>query len=149
MIIALANDHSALSMKNELKQLILSLGHKCLDFGTHTEASCDYPVFAEHAARSVASGESEIGILLCGTGIGMSLAANKVRGIRCANCSEPYSAAMARRHNNANMLSLGARVIGPEMAKLVVETFLKTPFEGGRHERRIEQISRIERGESL
>ena len=148
-MIALACDHSALEMKQEIKNLLDELGETYRDFGTDTADSCDYPVFGARAAKAVASGECEKGIVICGTGIGISLAANKVKGIRCALCSEPYSAELTRRHNNANMLALGARVIGPELAKMIVKTFLTTPFEGGRHQRRIDLITAIEEGNDI
>ena len=103
----------------------------------------------ERAARAVASGECDRGIVICGTGVGISLAANKVKGIRCVVCSEPYSAQMSRLHNNANMLAFGARVIGPELAKMIARVWLETPFEGGRHQRRVDLITRIEKGDIL
>lgn len=148
-MIALACDHSALEMKKEIKSLLDEMGETYRDFGTDTAESCDYPVFGARAAKAVASGECEKGIVICGTGIGISLAANKVKGIRCALCSEPYSAELTRRHNDANMLALGARVIGPELAKMIVKTFLSTPFEGGRHQRRIDLIHAIEEGDDI
>ncbi|MBQ3259090.1 MAG: ribose 5-phosphate isomerase B [Clostridia bacterium] len=148
-MIALACDHSALEMKKEIKSLLDEMGETYRDFGTDTAESCDYPVFGARAAKAVASGECEKGIVICGTGIGISLAANKVKGIRCALCSEPYSAELTRRHNDANMLALGARVIGPELAKMIVKTFLSTPFEGGRHQRRIDLIHAIEEGNDI
>lgn len=148
-MIALACDHSALDMKQEIKNLLDELGESYRDFGTDTAESCDYPVFGARAAKAVASGECEKGIVICGTGIGISLAANKVKGIRCALCSEPYSAELTRRHNNANMLALGARVIGPELAKMIVKTFLATPFEGGRHQRRVDLLTAIEEGNDI
>ncbi len=148
-MIALACDHSALEMKKEVKSLLDEMGETYRDFGTDTAESCDYPVFGARAAKAVASGECEKGIVICGTGIGISLAANKVKGIRCALCSEPYSAELTRRHNDANMLALGARVIGPELAKMIVKTFLSTPFEGGRHQRRIDLIHAIEEGNDI
>ncbi len=148
-MIALACDHSALQMKQEIKNLLDELGETYRDFGTDTAQSCDYPVFGARAAKAVASGECEKGIVICGTGIGISLAANKVKGIRCALCSEPYSAELTRRHNNANMLALGARVIGSELAKTIVKTFLATPFEGGRHQRRVDLLTAIEEGKDI
>lgn len=148
-MIAIACDHGAVELKKEIKAYLDSLGFSYKDFGTDTEASVDYPVYAEKAARAVMSGECECGIVMCGTGIGMSLAANKVKGIRCAVCGDCYSARMSRAHNNANMLSMGARVIGSELAKLIVHEFLTTPFEGGRHERRVSMITALENGETL
>lgn len=148
-MIAIACDHSALEMKKEIEALLDSRGLSYRDFGTNSTESCHYPIFGARAAHAVADGECDLGIVICGTGIGMSLAANKVHGIRCALCGDPYSAKMTRAHNNANMLALGARVIGPELAKMIVETFLDTPFEGGRHQTRIDMIAAIEDGQDL
>ncbi len=146
-MIALACDHAALDMKAAIISLLDELGLEYKDFGTYSRESCNYPVFGQRAARAVASGECERGILICGTGIGMSLVANKVRGIRCVVCSEPYSAKLSRQHNNTNMLALGARVVGDELAKMIVRTWLETPFEGGRHQTRVDMITAIENGE--
>lgn len=148
-MIAIACDHSALEMKKEIEALLDSRGLSYRDFGTNSTESCHYPIFGARAAHAVADGECEFGIVICGTGIGMSLVANKVHGIRCALCGDPYSAKMTRAHNNANMLALGARVIGPELAKMIVETFLDTPFDGGRHQTRIDMIAAIEDGQAL
>ena len=119
-------------------------GYAYKDFGTYTADSCDYPVYGEAVARAVASGEYERGIIICGTGIGISISANKVKGIRAALCGDCYSAEMTRRHNDANVLALGARVLGPGLALKIVDTFLTTDFEGGRHARRIAKIHEIE-----
>lgn len=148
-MIALACDHSALEMKETVKALLTEMGLSYEDFGTYTADSCHYPIYGARAAKAVASGKCEKGILICGTGIGMSLAANKVKGIRCVACSEPYSARLSRQHNNANMLSIGARVIGPELAKMIVTEFLTTAFEGGRHQMRVDMITAIESGEEI
>lgn len=148
-MIALACDHAALEMKNMIKSLLNEMGMEYHDYGTFTEDSCDYPVFALRAAKAVASGECEKGILICGTGIGMSISANKVKGIRCALCGDVFSAEMTRRHNDSNMLALGARVTGIEVARMIAKTWLTTPFDGGRHERRVAMISKIENGEEL
>ena len=148
-MIALACDHAALEMKQMVKDLLDELGLEYKDFGTYTAESCDYPVFAARAARAVASGECDRGIVICGTGIGMSIAANKVPGIRCALCGDPYSAELTRRHNDSNMLAMGARVIGIEVARRIAQVWLTTEFEGGRHARRVDLITRIEQGESL
>ena len=145
-MIALACDHSALDMKKEIIALLEDMGLEYKDFGTYDTASCDYPIYGYRAAKAVASGECDRGIVICGTGIGISLAANKVKGIRCVACSEPYSAQMSRMHNNANMLAFGARVIGPELAKMIARVWLETPFEGGRHQRRVDLITEIEEG---
>jgi len=136
-------------MKKTVMELLTEMGLEYTDFGTYTTDSCDYPVFGARAAKAVASGQCEKGILICGTGIGMSLAANKVEGIRCVACSEPYSAEMSRRHNDANMIAIGARVLGTGMAKLILRTWLTTPFEGGRHQRRVDMLMAIERGEAI
>lgn len=149
-MIAIANDHSALELKKEIKSLLDEMGLEYKDFGTYEPVSCHYPIYAARAARAVASGECEFGILLCGTGLGVALAANKIKGIRCVTCSETVSAGLARQHNNANMLAMGARVIGPELAKAIARTFLTTEFEsGGRHSIRVEMIAALERGESI
>lgn len=148
-MIAIACDHSALEMKETIKKLLDDMGLDYKDFGTNSEESCHYPIFGARAAKAVASGECERGILICGTGIGMSLAANKVKGIRCVACSEPYSARLSRAHNNANMLAIGARVIGPEMAKMIVGEFLNTAFEGGRHQVRVDMLTALENGEEI
>ena len=144
MTIALGNDHAALDIKQAVIDVLNDMGLPYMDVGTNEPTSCDYPIKGEEAARLVASGQCQLGIVICGTGIGIGLAANKVQGIRCAMVSEPYSALMARQHNDANMLSIGARVIGPEMAKMIVRTFLTGAFEGGRHQRRVDQITAIE-----
>lgn len=149
-MIAIANDHSALDMKKEILALLDEMHLEYKDFGTYNTESCHYPIFAARAARAVVSGECDRGILICGTGIGIGIAANKVKGIRCATCSEPYSAELTRRHNDANMLAIGARVIGPELAKMIVRTFLTTDFEGGgRHTERVGMLAKLECGESL
>ncbi len=148
-MIALACDHSALEMKETVKGVLEEMGLEYEDFGTHTTDSCHYPVYGARAAKAVASGKCEKGIIICGTGIGISLAANKVKGIRCVACSEPYSARMSRAHNDANMLSIGARVIGPEVAKMIVTEFLTTPFEGGRHQLRVDMLTAIENDEDI
>ena len=144
MKIGIGNDHSALELKAEIISHLEAMGHEVVDYGTKTTDSCDYPVYGEKVGRAVASGEVEQGILICGTGLGISLAANKVKGVRAAVCSEPYTAKMARMHNNCNILAFGARVVGAELAKMIVDTWLATDFEGGRHERRVDLIMEIE-----
>ena len=143
-MIALACDHAALQLKEEIKKHLEQKGLQYKDFGTFTADSCDYPDFAYPAAKSVADGECDRGILVCGTGIGMSLCANKVKGVRCALCGDCFSAEATRRHNDANILAMGARVIGVGLALKIVDAFLDTPFEGGRHQRRIDKITQIE-----
>lgn len=146
-MIALGNDHTALEMKRWVIEVLDELGLAYRDFGSDGKEACDYPVPARLAAEAVARGECELGILICGTGIGIGLAANKVKGIRCAMVSEPYSAMMCRRHNDANMISIGARVLGEAPAKMIVRAFLKENFEGGRHQRRVDLITDIEKNQ--
>lgn len=143
MKIAIGNDHVALDMKNEIKAYLISLGHEVEDFGTHTAERCNYPTHGEAVARAVANGSCDRGIAICGTGVGISLAANRVRGIRCVVCSEPYSASLSRAHNNTNVLAFGARVIGIELAKMIVDAWLTTEFEGGRHATRVAMLDEI------
>ncbi len=148
-MIAIASDHAALEMKQIIMGLLDEMGLEYKDFGTYTTDSCDYPIYGARAAHAVADGACDRGILICGTGIGMSLVANKVKGIRCVACSEVFSAELSRLHNNSNMIAIGARVLGSEVAKQIVRVWLTTPFEGGRHQRRVDMISAIERGESV
>ena len=140
----IANDHAAVALKNELIPYIESLGFRVVNLGTDSSDSVNYPEYAEKAALAVREDKDSLGVLICGTGIGMSLAANKVRGIRAAAVSEVYSAKMTRMHNDANILCIGARVIGVETAKMIATAFLTTPFEGGRHQTRIDQITALE-----
>lgn len=144
-MIALGSDHGGFTLKEEIKKHLTEKGVPFVDFGTDSEASCDYPIYAEKVCRAVTAGEAEKGILCCGTGIGMSMAANKFIGIRAAVVSDPFSAEMTRRHNNANVLCLGGRVISAEQALTFAELFLNTPFDGGRHQRRVDMISEIEK----
>lgn len=149
MKIALACDHSALELKAEVKKLLADRGYECEDFGTYTADSCHYPIFGARAAHAVADGKCDLGIVICGTGIGMSMVANKIKGIRCALCSDTYSAKMTRVHNNSNVLALGARVIGVELAKEIVNAWLDAEFEGGRHQVRIDMMTALENGEGI
>ncbi|MBQ4154432.1 MAG: ribose 5-phosphate isomerase B [Clostridia bacterium] len=142
--IAIGNDHVAVELKNHITKYVEAKGYTVVNFGTDSGESCDYPVYGEKVARAVASGECDLGILICGTGIGISLAANKVKGIRAAVCSEPYSARLTRQHNNANIIAFGARVVGQAMAEMIVDEFLDAEFEGGRHQRRVDLIEKIE-----
>jgi len=144
MKIAIASDHGGFELKEDLRAWLAGQCHEVEDFGCFSKESCDYPDFAEPAARAVAEGKCERGVLICTTGIGISMAANKVKGIRCALCSEPVSASLCRRHNNANMLALGAGMIGSMLAREIVTVFLTTGFEGGRHQRRVDKIMDIE-----
>ena len=143
-MIALASDHVGLALKKEIINYLGEIGLPCKDFGTCTAERCNYPEYALKAANAVSSGECEKGIIFCGTGIGISIAANKVRGIRCAVCSDCYSALLSRKHNNTNMLALGSRVVGVDLAKMIVKNWLEGEFEGGRHPIRIDQIRSIE-----
>lgn len=145
MKVYIANDHAAVDLKNELMDYVKSLGFEPINLGTDTSESVNYPIYAEKAAKAVLADAGSLGILICGTGVGMSLAANKVHGIRAAAVSEVYSAKLTRMHNDANILCIGARVIGSETAKMIVEAFLTTPFEGGRHQTRVDMITALER----
>ena len=148
-MIAIACDHAALELKAEVIKMLDERGLEYKDFGTYTTDSCHYPIFGARAAKAVSDGVCDRGILICGTGIGMSLVANKIKGIRCALCSDSYSAKMTRAHNDSNMLAMGARVIGVEVAKEIVNAWLDTPFEGGRHQARVDMITALENGEPL
>lgn len=140
-MIAIGSDHGGFELKKEVMAHLDARGLEYKDFGTYSDASCDYPVYGKAVAKAVASGECERGIIICGTGIGISIAANKVHGIRAALCGDCFSAEAARQHNDANVLALGARVVGPGLALKIVDTFLDTPFSNGeRHIRRIEMI---------
>lgn len=142
--IAVASDHGGFCLKEEIKGYLLSKGYEVVDFGADSGESVDYPAFGKIAAVAVSSGEADKGIICCGTGVGISMAANKVKGIRCAVVSDTFSAKMSRAHNDANMLSLGERVVGKGLALEIVEAWLSTEFEGGRHENRVRQIMEIE-----
>ncbi len=144
MKIVIANDHAAVDMKQEVAAYLTEKGHEVINVGTDTKESCNYPEFGEKAARMVASGKADCGVLICGTGVGISLAANKVKGIRAAVCSEPVTARLTKQHNNANMIAFGARIVGMETAKAILDAYLDTEFEGGRHQKRIDMIHEIE-----
>ncbi len=144
MIISMGCDHGGYLLKEHIKKYLTEQGHEIKDFGCHSLDSCDYPQFGAAAARAVTDGSCEKGIVICTSGIGISISANKIKGIRCALCSEPLSVEMTRRHNNANMLAMGAGMTGPNMAERIVDTFLTTEFEGGRHQRRVDGISALE-----
>jgi ribose 5-phosphate isomerase B len=143
-MIALGCDHGGFALMREIIKCLDERGLPYRNFGTYSEDSCDYPAIAEPVALAVAAGECEKGILICGTGIGMSIAANKIPGIRAGLCTDSFSAEMTRRHNDANILVLGARVTGTGLALYILDTFLKTPFEGGRHARRVEMLSELD-----
>ena len=144
MKIAMASDHGGYELKEDLRAWLVEQGHEVEDFGCYSKESCDYADFAEPAARAVADGKCERGIVICTTGIGISITANKVKGIRCALCSEPVSASLTRHHNNANMLAMGAGMVGPMMAREIVTAFLTSDFDGGRHQRRVDKITAVE-----
>ena len=143
-MIALACDHGALDLKLAIKRHLEEKGIACQDFGTDTTDSCDYPDFGAAAARAVASGACEKGIVLCTTGIGISIAANKIKGIRCALLSDLMSARLCRQHNDSNMMAMGAGVVGTKLALEIVDTWLATDFEGGRHQRRVDKLMALE-----
>jgi ribose 5-phosphate isomerase B len=146
MIIAISSDHGGYDLKGEIIKYLKEKGHELKDFGTCDSAcSVDYPDYGLAVAQAVANGECERGIIICGTGIGISISANKVPGVRAALCTDTYTARMSREHNNANVLALGARVIGTGLALEIVDTWFKTEFQGGRHKRRVDKISDIER----
>ena len=144
MKIVIGNDHTALDMRKQIVDFLVKNGHEVVSYGTDTTESCDYPIIGEKVANAVVAGEVDCGILICGTGLGMSLAANKVNGIRACVCSEPYTAKLSKQHNNTNILAFGARVIGIEMAKMIVYEWLNATFEGGRHQRRVDLIMDIQ-----
>ncbi len=144
MKIAMGCDHGGFDLKEDIKAFLVEQGHEVEDFGCYGKESCDYPEFAEAAARAVAEGKCERGIVICTTGIGISISANKVKGVRCALCGDPWSAEMTRRHNDSNMLAMGAGVVGPLLARQIVTAFLGHDFEGGRHQRRVDKMMDIE-----
>ncbi|MBR2544977.1 MAG: ribose 5-phosphate isomerase B [Erysipelotrichaceae bacterium] len=144
MKIAIGNDHGAYELKFEIMKYVEELGHEVINFGVDSAESVDYPAQGLKVANAVISGEADLGIALCGTGVGISMACNKVKGIRAVVCSEPFSAKMSREHNNANILCMGGRVVGPELGKMIVKEWLNAEFQGGRHQRRVNQIMEIE-----
>jgi ribose 5-phosphate isomerase B len=143
-MIAVGCDHTGFDLKPHVIEVLEEMGLPYKDFGTFSRESVDYPVYGKLAAQAVASGECELGIIMCGTGQGIGITANKVHGVRCCICSEPYSAKMGREHNDANMLAMGARVVGSELAKMIVRTFLTSNFLGERHQRRVNQINDLD-----
>ena len=148
-MIAIGNDHAGFELKDAVISVLNEFNIEYKDFGCYSTDKAEYPVYAQKVADSVAKGECERGILLCGTGIGISIAANKVKGIRAAVCSDPFSAKMSKIHNDSNILAMGARVVGSEVAKMILREWLSVEFEGGRHKERIDQITAIENGEKL
>ena len=149
MKIGIGNDHSAVEMKQEISKYLQSKGYEIVNYGTDSTESCPYPTAALNVAHAVVEKKVDCGILICGTGIGIGIAANKVKGIRCATCSEPYSAKLSKMHNNSNILSFGARVVGVELAKMIVDSWLEAEFEGGRHAQRVQMIQDIENDETF
>ncbi len=141
--IALASDHAAVDYKKRLIEYLTEKGYTCINLGTDTEESVDYPIYADKVCRKLTDGEADLGILICGTGIGMSIAANKHKGIRAALCGDPVSASLTRQHNNANILCMGARIISFEKTVEITEAFLTSEFLGGRHERRVEMLENL------
>lgn len=149
MKIGFGCDHAAIDLKNELIAYMVEKGYECIDYGTNYDENgdiikCDYPAKGEQVGKAVTSGEVDYGVLMCGTGIGISIAANKVPGVIAAVCSEPYSARLTKQHNNANIIAFGARVVGTEVAKMILDEFFNAEFEGGRHQARVNMISEIE-----
>ena len=147
MKLAIGNDHAAVEMKNQIMAFLQQEGHEIMNVGNNDplDRGDDYPIYGYRVGRLVADGEADLGICICGTGVGISLAANKIPGIRACVCSDPYTAQLSRRHNNPNVLAFGARVIGIELAKMIVKEWLEAEFEGGRHQRRIDMIQEIEK----
>ena len=145
MKIAIGNDHAATELKFQIKEYLESKGHEVINFGTDTNDSCNYPEYGEAVGKAVASGEAEAGVLICGTGVGISIAANKVNGIRAVVCSEPVTAKLSKEHNNSNIVAFGARIVGLEMAKAIVDAWLGAEYQGGRHQTRVDMITEIEK----
>ena len=144
-VIGIGNDHAAVEMKNQIKEFLEEKGYQVINYGTDSDESCDYPEYGEKVGRAVAEGKVDAGVLICGTGIGISIAANKVKGVRAAVVSEPVSARLTKEHNNANIIAFGARIVGIEMAKEIVSAWLNAEYIGcGRHERRVDMIRKIE-----
>lgn len=149
MKIAIGNDHVAVELKNIIKEHLEGKGHEVINYGTESTERFDYPISGYRVGKAVASGECDLGVLICGTGVGISLAANSVQGVRAVVCSEPYSAKLSREHNNTNIVAFGARVVGQELAKMIVDEWLDAEFEGGRHQRRIDMIGEIKETQGL
>ena len=147
--IAVASDHGGFALKEKVKEHLVQRGFEVDDLGTHSEESVDYPVYGKACGEAVASGKADLGVVVCGTGIGISIAANKVKGIRCGLCTSVEMAHLTKQHNNANILALGGRTTEPELALKIVDEWLDTEFEGGRHQRRIDMITAIENGAEL
>ncbi len=147
--LAIGNDHVAVEMKKEIQAYLEEKGYEVINVGTDEPGRFDYPISGYKVGKMVANGEVDGGVLICGTGVGISLAANKVKGVRCCVCSEPYSAKLSKQHNNTNIIAFGARVIGVELAKMIVDEWLNAEFEGGRHQRRVDMIMEIQDTQEL
>ena len=143
MKIAIGNDHVGIELKPIIVEYLKEPGHTVDDFGAYTNERTDYPIYGRKVAEAVVNGEYDCGILICGTGVGISISANKVKGIRAVVCSEPYSAKLSKQHNNTNILAFGARVIGSELAKMIVKEWLEAEYEGGRHSKRVEMLNEM------
>lgn len=149
MKIVIGSDHVGYDYKEEIKEYLADKNIQVIDVGTFGKKRCDYPVSGYKAAKKIVEGEADAGILICGTGVGISLAANKVKGIRACVCSEPYTAQLSKKHNNTNVLAFGARVVGIELAKMIIDAWLEAEYEGGRHAKRVQMLSEIENSGSL
>lgn len=149
MKIVIGSDHVGYDYKEEIKEYLADKNIQVIDVGTFGKERCDYPVSSYKAAKKIVEGEADAGILICGTGVGISLAANKVKGIRACVCSEPYTAQLSKKHNNTNVLAFGARVVGIELAKMIIDAWLEAEYEGGRHAKRVQMLSEIENSGSL
>lgn len=145
MKIVIGNDHAAVDLKNVIVEYLQELGHEVVNFGVDTTASCNYPEIGARVGHAVVEEDYDCGILICGTGVGISIAANKVNGVRAAVCSEPATARLVKQHNNANIIAFGARIVGPELAKDIVKAYLDAEFEGGRHQVRVDMIHELEK----
>lgn len=144
MKLGIGCDHAALELKLEMKEYLEGLGHQVIDYGTHSKESCNYPDYGKAVAKAVACGEVEAGVLICGTGVGISIAANKIKGIRAAVCSDPVTARLTKEHNNANIIAFGARIVGNETAKAILDAWLEGEYAGGRHQNRVEMLDSME-----
>ncbi len=144
MRVAIANDHAATELKFQVKEYLESKGYEVINYGTDTNDSCNYPEYGEAVGNAVAKGEADAGVLICGTGVGISIAANKVKGIRAVVCSEPVTARLSKLHNDSNIVAFGARIVGFETAKAILDAWFETEYEGGRHQKRVDMIAEIE-----
>lgn len=143
MKLAIGSDHVGWELKQEISDYIQSLGHETVDFGAYSSERTDYPKYGKKVAEEVASGQFDVGVLICGTGVGISISANKVKGIRAVVCSEPYTAKLSKQHNNTNIVAFGSRVVGVDLAKMIVKEWLEASYEGGRHAKRVDMIDEI------